>query len=50
MTETRIAVDYCWINGDRDILNEAAGRKLKGKPSVGEFLDYLGAYLRYQGY
>lgn len=48
--DLRTAVDYCWINGDRDILNEVAGRKLAVKPSVGEFLDYLCAYLRYQGY
>ena len=48
--DLRELAENCWYCGDREFLCEVAGRKLVTRPSVGEFLDFISAYLRYQGY
>ena len=39
------AVQDIWLNGDRDVLEEIAGRQLAGKPSPGEVIYFLATYL-----
>ena len=50
LRDMRGLVNWCWDFGDRDALNEVAGRKLLDKPSVGEFIDMLAGYLRRRGF
>lgn len=48
--DMRSLVEWCWDYGERDAIREISGRKLVVCPSVGEMVDYVAAYLRYQGY
>lgn len=48
--DMRLLLEWCWNYGDRDTLQKIAGRRLMVKPSVGELVDHLAGYLRYQGY
>lgn len=41
----RTAVDQCWTNGGRELLEDIAGRRLKLKPTVGEFIAILADYM-----
>ena len=47
--DMRSLVELCWNEGDRELLQKAAQRKMLGRPSVGEFLDSVCCYLRRQG-
>ena len=49
LRDMRSLVTLCWEQGDRDTLNEVAGRRLFDKPTVGEFIDMLTGYLRRRG-
>ena len=42
----RTLIDVCWHYGDRNLLNEIAGRKLNIKPSAGEFIDLLASFIK----
>ena len=48
--DMRSLVEWCWDYGDREAIRAISGRKLVVRPSVGELVDYVAAYLRYQGY
>ena len=48
--DMRTLVKLCWEQGDRALLEQVAGRRLVGCPSVGEFMDYMCGYLRRQGH
>ena len=50
LRDMRGVVTWCWETGDRNKLNEVAGRKLLYKPSVGEFIDMLAGYMRRRGF
>lgn len=39
------AVQDIWERGDRELLEEIAGRQLAGKPSPGEVIYFLATYL-----
>ena len=47
--DLRSLVELCWYQGDRELLQQAACRRLTGRPSVGEFIDCVCCYLRRQG-
>ena len=38
-------ISACWTHGDRDALNEIAGRPLIQAPSNAEFIDMMAAYI-----
>ena len=42
----RTLIRSCWVYGDRDALNNVAGRTLTQAPSNSDFLDMLAAYIR----
>ena len=50
LRDMRGEVAWCWETGDRNKLNEVAGRRLLDKPSVGEFIDMLAGYMRRRGF
>ena len=39
-------ISACWTHGDRDALNEIAGRPLIQAPSNAEFIDMMAAYIK----
>mgnify|MGYP001433954628 CR=1 FL=1 len=47
--DLRSLVEICWNEGDHELLQQVAQRRLTGKPSVGEFIDFLSGYLRRLG-
>ena len=49
LRDMRSVVTLCWDMGDRETMNEVAGRKLMDKPTVGEFIDMMTGYLRRRG-
>lgn len=42
----RTLISTCWAHGDRDALNEIAGRVLTHAPSNAEFIDMIAAYIK----
>ena len=42
----RTLISACWTHGDRDALNEIAGRPLIQAPSNAEFIDMMAAYIK----
>ena len=42
----RTLISACWTHGDRDALNEIAGRQLIQAPSNAEFIDMMAAYIK----
>lgn len=42
----RTLINSCWVYGDREILNDVAGRTLTRAPSNSDFLDMLAAYIK----
>lgn len=42
----RTLISACWPHGDRDALNEIAGRPLIQAPSNAEFIDMMAAYIK----
>ena len=42
----RTLIGTCWTHGDRDALNEIAGRVLTHAPSNAEFIDMIAAYIK----
>lgn len=42
----RTLIRSCWVYGDRDVLNNVAGRTLTQAPSNSDFLDMLAAYIK----
>ena len=42
----RTLISACWTHGDRDALNEIAGRPLIQAPSNTEFIDMMAAYIK----
>ena len=42
----RTLISACWAHGDRDALNEIAGRPLIQAPSNAEFIDMMAAYIK----
>ena len=45
----RTLIGTCWAHGDRDALNEIAGRVLTHAPSNAEFIDMIAAYIKNGG-
>ena len=45
----RTLIGTCWAHGDRDALNEIAGRVLSHAPSNAEFIDMIAAYIKNGG-
>lgn len=42
----RTLINSCWVYGDREILNDVAGRTLTRAPSNSDFLDMMAAYIK----
>ena len=42
----RTVVSVCWERGNRELLEQIAGRELTNKPTTGEFIDMLADYLK----
>ena len=42
----RTLIQIIWNFGDRELLEEMAGRKLEKKPGNGEFIDIIAGYLK----
>lgn len=42
----RTAITECWERGNRPLLDEVAGRKLRDKPTAGDFIAILTEYAR----
>lgn len=45
----RTLIGTCWAHGDRDALNEIAGRVLTHAPSNAEFIYMIAAYIKNGG-
>ncbi len=44
--DIRTVINLCWNRGDRERLCQVAGFRLQRKPTNGEFIDLLAAYLQ----